>query len=144
MKFLLANRRARLAVEFERLAQTSSMIVLEYEDCFSQLSRYALHVMPIDVLRTKGFIRGLANLMFTMLSSHVRRITYAEAVDTALHIEAGQMERKALGILPRTPSCEVHSQVVLVQVGVLIIKVSSGIYKVVPHPLGPPQEVSQL
>lgn len=33
--------------------------------------------------------------MFTTLSSHVGKITYAKVVDAALHIEVGQIERKA-------------------------------------------------
>ena len=41
--------------------------------------------------------------MFTTLSSHVRRITYAEAVDAALRIEAGQMERKASKDIAKKP-----------------------------------------
>ena len=82
-------------MEFERLTQTSGMTVLEYEDCFSQLSCCALHMVPIDALRKKRFILELANPLFTMLSSHIGRITYAEVVDVALRIAAGQMERKA-------------------------------------------------
>ena len=41
--------------------------------------------------------------MFTTLSSHVGRITYAEAVDAALRIEAGQMERKASKDIAKKP-----------------------------------------
>ena len=52
-------------------------------------------MVSIDALRTKRFIRGLANPMFTILSSHVRRIIYAEAIDAAIRIEASQLEQKA-------------------------------------------------
>ena len=65
------------------------MIVLEYEDRFSQLSCYALHMVPSDALRMERFIRGLAKPMFTTLSSYVGRIIYAEAEDAALRIKAG-------------------------------------------------------
>ena len=51
-------------------------------------------MVPTDALRIERFIQGLVNLMFTMLSSYVRRITYAKAVDATLHIKAGQIERK--------------------------------------------------
>ena len=65
------------------------MTASEYDDHFTRLSHYASHMVPTDTLRTERFIRGLANLMFTTLLSHVGRITYAKAVDVTLHIEAG-------------------------------------------------------
>lgn len=95
IRFLPASRKVSLAVEFEKLSQVQGMTVSEYDDHFSQLSRHVLHMVPTDALRTGGFIRGLANPMFTTLSSHVGRITYTEAMDASLHIKAGQQKRKA-------------------------------------------------
>ena len=60
------------------------MTISEYEDHFSQLSHYVLHMVSTDALRAEIFIKGLANLMFTTLS----RITYAEVVDAVLRIKA--------------------------------------------------------
>ena len=88
MRFLPASSRANLAMEFKRLTQAPGMIVSEYDAHFTQLSRYAPDMVPTNAPRIERFIQGLANLMFTTLSSHIRRITYTKAVETTLHIEA--------------------------------------------------------
>ena len=51
-------------------------------------------MVPTDALRMERFIKGLVNLMFTTLSSHMGRIIYAKAMDVALCIEVGQQERR--------------------------------------------------
>ena len=44
--------------------------------------------------------------MFTILSSHVRRIIYAEAIDAAIRIEASQLEQKAAREATKKPKLQ--------------------------------------
>lgn len=61
-------------------------------------------MVPNDALRAERFIWGLANPMFITLSSYVRRITYVKAIDAALQIEDGIMERRALKEATKKPN----------------------------------------
>ena len=103
-----------------------------------QLSRYAIHMVPTDALRVERFIQGLANLIFTMLSSYVRRITYAEAVNTALWIEAENIERIASKEATKKPNVKGSFFGELSLGGYLIQRASNRIHKVGPYLLSPP------
>ena len=59
-QFLLTSKRADLATEFERLKQTPSMSVIDYDTQFTQLFCYAPQLVAIEVLRIKRFTRELA------------------------------------------------------------------------------------
>ena len=44
--------------------------------------------------------------MFTTLSSHIERITYAKAIDATLHIKASQMDRKGSKDVTKYPKVQ--------------------------------------
>ena len=56
MRFLPFNKREKYAADFERLRQTPGMSVAEYEEQFTNLSRYAYHLMSNDTMKAKRFI----------------------------------------------------------------------------------------
>ena len=70
------------------------MSVAQYDAQFTLLSIYAPHMVTTEALRMTRFICGLANLMFTTLSSQFTKLTYAEAVNTAMRIEDRRMDKK--------------------------------------------------
>ncbi|XP_029151508.1 uncharacterized protein [Arachis hypogaea] len=57
--------------------------LLQNENRFIELSRYAEHLVTPDIMRVKRFVRGLANPYFTALSPMVGSMTYSEIVNDA-------------------------------------------------------------
>ena len=47
------------ARKFKDLKQLSSMTMAKYDVCFTQLSWYALHLIPIEKWELKGLLMGL-------------------------------------------------------------------------------------
>ena len=95
-RFLPASKRADLAVDFERLKQTLGMSCMDYDMEFIRLSHYAIaHLVASAALRVERFVRGLVNPLFTALAPQINKTTYAEAVNVALLIELGKMERRS-------------------------------------------------
>ena len=64
--------------------------MIEYEEYFTTLSRYAPHLVSIENMRVKRFIRGLADPMFSNLFPMIRRMSYAKIVDTTYGLESGK------------------------------------------------------
>uniref|UniRef100_A0A6N2MLC2 Retrotransposon gag domain-containing protein n=1 Tax=Salix viminalis TaxID=40686 RepID=A0A6N2MLC2_SALVM len=81
--------------EFERLSQ-GSMTVDEYDMKFTQLSRYAKHVLPTEEWRVKRFIKGLKSSIYIEMVSQVFS-SYSSAVDYARLIEAQELEDMVAG-----------------------------------------------
>uniref|UniRef100_A0A6N2MJX2 Retrotransposon gag domain-containing protein n=1 Tax=Salix viminalis TaxID=40686 RepID=A0A6N2MJX2_SALVM len=69
-RFLPQSVRDARLYEFERLSQ-GSMTVDEYDMKFTQLSRYAKHVLPTEEWRVKRFIKGLKSSMYIKMVSQV-------------------------------------------------------------------------
>ncbi|XP_072072234.1 uncharacterized protein [Arachis hypogaea] len=93
-RFLLTSIKEKNAADFEKLRQTPGMSVMQYENSFTELSRYVEHLVTPDIMRVKRFVRGLENPYFTALSPMVGSMTYSEIVNAAYGIEAGLEERR--------------------------------------------------
>ena len=78
--------------EFERLWQTVGMSVAEYDAHFTRLSRYTPHLVAIETIKVRKFVRGLLDPMFTTFSPEVRRMSYAEIVNVTYGIESRREE----------------------------------------------------
>ncbi|XP_034914505.1 uncharacterized protein [Populus alba] len=89
-RFLPQSVRDAQLYEFERLSQ-GSMTVDEYDLKFTQLSRYAEHLLPTEECRVKRFIRGLKSSMYMVMVSQVFP-SYTSVVDKARLIEARELE----------------------------------------------------
>ena len=89
-RFLPQSVRDARLYEFERLSQ-GSMTVDEYDMKFTQLSRYAKHVLPTEEWRVKRFIKGLKSSIYIMTVSQVFS-SYSSAVDCARMIEAQELK----------------------------------------------------
>ena len=94
---------------------------------FTWLSRYAFHLVATKALRVERFIRGLVNPLFTTLAPQIHKITYAKAVNAALLIESGKMERKASKEATKKPKTRVSFLVGQVREEVMALKVSNGL-----------------
>ena len=95
MRFLPVNKREKYAADFERLRQTHGMSIAEYEEQFTNLSRYANHLVSAKTIRARRFVRGLTDPLFTNLLPMVGRMSYVEIVDTTYSLEIGREERRA-------------------------------------------------
>lgn len=91
-RFLLINKWEDLVAEFKRLWQTVGMSVAEYDAHFTRLSRYTPHLVAIDTINVRKFVRGLLDPMFTTFSLEVRRMSYAEIVNATYGIESRREE----------------------------------------------------
>ncbi|MQM06076.1 hypothetical protein Taro_038897 [Colocasia esculenta] len=89
-KFVPEHVQDRMEQEFLYLAQ-GSMTVLEYEARFSELSKYAPHIMTDERRKTKKFVMGLKPSLRTRLVAFDHR-TLDEALSTACRQE-GEMEQ---------------------------------------------------
>ena len=94
-RFLPANRRANLTINFEMLRQILGMSVIEYDMEFTRLSYYAPQLVAIETLRAERFIRGLVDPLFTTLVPQIGKVTFAEVMNATLLIEFSKMERRA-------------------------------------------------
>ena len=65
-------------------------------DLFTQLSRYAEHLLPTKEWRVKRFIKGLKSFMYKVMVSQVFP-SYSSAVDSARLIEAQEIEDMTAG-----------------------------------------------
>jgi len=68
----------------------------KYDLKFTQLSRYAKHLLPIKKWRVKRFIRGLKSSMYIMMVSQVFSF-YSSAIVSTRLIEAQELEDMAVG-----------------------------------------------
>ncbi|MQL93290.1 hypothetical protein Taro_025934 [Colocasia esculenta] len=89
-KFIPEHVQDRMEQEFLSLAQ-GSMTVLEYEARFSELSKYAPHIMADERRKIKKFVMGLKSSLRTRLVAFEHR-TLDEALSTACRQE-GEMEK---------------------------------------------------
>ena len=94
-RFLPQSVRDAQLYEFERLSQ-GSMTVDEYDLKFTQLSRYAEHLLPTKEWRVKRFIKGLKSSMYKVMVSQMFP-SYSSAVDSARLIEAQEIEDMTVG-----------------------------------------------
>ncbi|MQL71641.1 hypothetical protein Taro_003967, partial [Colocasia esculenta] len=89
-KFVPEHIQERMEQEFLSLAQ-GSMTVLEYEARFSELSKYASHIVVDERRKTKKFMMGLKPSLRTRLVALDQR-TLDEALSAACRQE-GEMEQ---------------------------------------------------
>ncbi|MQM18962.1 hypothetical protein Taro_051963 [Colocasia esculenta] len=89
-KFVPEHIQDRMEQEFLSLAQ-GSMTVLEYEARFSELSKYAPHIVADERRKTKKFVMGLKPSLRTRLVAF-DHCTLDEALSTACRQE-GEMEQ---------------------------------------------------
>ncbi|MQL82700.1 hypothetical protein Taro_015170 [Colocasia esculenta] len=89
-KFVPEHIHDRMEQEFLSLAQ-GSMTVLEYEARFSELSKYAPHIVAYERKKTKKFVMGLKPSLRTRLVAFDHR-TLEEALSVAYRQE-GEMEQ---------------------------------------------------
>ncbi|MQM18501.1 hypothetical protein Taro_051495 [Colocasia esculenta] len=89
-KFVPEHIQDRMEQEFLSLAQ-GSMTVLEYETRFSELSKYAAHIVADERRKTKKFVMGLKPSLRTRLVAFDHR-TLDEALSAACRQE-GEMEQ---------------------------------------------------
>lgn len=92
--FLLESVREAKVYEFERLVQTPSIIVAEYDIKFTQLAQYAKHLNLTEEVKTKQFVKGLVHPLFSSMAP--RKFTsYTGVVDCARMLEAREMAKRA-------------------------------------------------
>ncbi|MQL90423.1 hypothetical protein Taro_023007 [Colocasia esculenta] len=89
-KFVPEHVQDRMEQEFLSLTQ-GSMTVLEYEAKFSELSKYAPHIVTDECRKTKKFVMGLKPSLRTRLVAFDHR-TLDEALSAACRQE-GEMEQ---------------------------------------------------
>ncbi|MQL86671.1 hypothetical protein Taro_019203 [Colocasia esculenta] len=89
-KFVPEHIQDRIEQEFLSLTQ-GSMTVLEYEARFSELSKYAPHIVTDERRKTKKFVMGLKPSLRTRLVAFDHR-TLDEALSAACR-EEGEMEQ---------------------------------------------------
>ncbi|MQL99076.1 hypothetical protein Taro_031793 [Colocasia esculenta] len=89
-KFVLEHVQDRMEQEFLSLAQ-GSMTMLEYEAIFSELSKYAPHIVADERRKTKKFVMGLKPSLRTRLMAFDHR-TLDEALSATCRQE-GEMEQ---------------------------------------------------
>ncbi|MQL78603.1 hypothetical protein Taro_011050 [Colocasia esculenta] len=89
-KFVPEHVQDRMEQEFLSLAQ-GSMTMLEYEARFSELSKYAPHIVADERRKTKKFVMGLKPSLRTRLVAFDHR-TLDEALSAAFRQE-GEMEQ---------------------------------------------------
>ncbi|MQL84539.1 hypothetical protein Taro_017047 [Colocasia esculenta] len=89
-KFVPEHVQDRMEQEFLSLTQ-GSMTVLEYEARFSELSKYAPHIVADERRKTKKFVMGLKPSLRTRLVAFDHR-TLDEALSAACRQE-GEMEQ---------------------------------------------------
>ncbi|MQM06099.1 hypothetical protein Taro_038919, partial [Colocasia esculenta] len=89
-KFVPEHIQDKMEQEFLSLTQ-GSMTVLEYEARFSELSKYALHIVEDERRKTKKFVMGLKPSLRTRLVAFDHR-TLDEALSAACRQE-GEMEQ---------------------------------------------------
>lgn len=87
-RFLLKSIYQARAREFETLKQGLNMIVVKYDIRFTQLSRYAPHIILTKELKIEQFIEGLVFPLYNTVATQVEHFTtYAQDVDCARKIE---------------------------------------------------------
>lgn len=84
-KYIPSSYRDRKETEFLRLRQ-GNMTVVEYDRKFSQLSRYASHLVDTDAKKAQRFENGLRPEISCILAGF-GSLTYAETLDRAQKIE---------------------------------------------------------
>ncbi|XP_020252369.1 uncharacterized protein LOC109829752 [Asparagus officinalis] len=89
-KYIPESVRDQWAIEFQGLQQ-NNMTVQEYEAKFTQLSRFAPHLIAEESDKAKKFQRGLrGNIRGKLVALRIRN--YAELVETAFEIEKDLLE----------------------------------------------------
>lgn len=84
-KYIPSSYRDQKESEFLRLRQ-GGMTVVEYDRKFSQLSRYADHLVDTDTKKAQRFEKGLRPEISCILAG-LGQLTYAEVLDCAQKIE---------------------------------------------------------
>ena len=84
-KYFLESVRDEKEVEFMELIQ-GNKTVLQYEAKFTELSRFAPHIVADDVRKAKKFQRGLRPSIRTRMAT-LRLKSYFEVVETAKVVE---------------------------------------------------------
>ena len=92
-RFLPESVRRARAKQFEELEQTPSMTVAEYDIQFTQLSRYAPHLVPTERMRIERFIDGLVRPLFRAVAPQMKSFpSYSAAVECAKMLEMKEMD----------------------------------------------------
>ncbi|XP_028125340.1 uncharacterized protein LOC114322266 [Camellia sinensis] len=84
-KYFLQCARDRKASKFEGLKQ-GSMIVVEYEAKFTELARFALHMVDIDYKKVRKFEGSLRNDIQERVNV-LKLLTYVDVLDHNLMLE---------------------------------------------------------
>lgn len=85
-KYIPSSYRDQKEAEFLCLRQ-GSMTVIEYDRKFSQLSRYASHLVDTDAKKTQRFEKRLRSEISCSILAGLGSLTYAEVLDRAQKIE---------------------------------------------------------
>ncbi|EOY03180.1 Uncharacterized protein TCM_017765 [Theobroma cacao] len=93
-RFLPLSVRNARARELEKLVQTSSMIVSEYDIKFTQLARYAVYLVSTEEMKIQKFMDGLVVPFLRVVASRDFD-TYSATVDFAQQIEMTTNESRA-------------------------------------------------
>ena len=95
IRFLPIHKREKFAAKFERMKQKPRIFVIEYEEQFTRLSRYAPHLVSTETMKVRRFVWGLANPLFSNLFPMVRRMSYPKIMDATYGLESRKEEWKA-------------------------------------------------
>ncbi|XP_059634938.1 uncharacterized protein LOC132277177 [Cornus florida] len=100
-KYFPLSVREKKATEFMQLEQNNEMSVSEYERKFTELSRFAPHIVVHELHKVRKFERGLISHVKKFVVGH-RYDTYAKVVECAMAVEENniiafqkQKERRA-------------------------------------------------
>ncbi|XP_059639132.1 uncharacterized protein LOC132281450 [Cornus florida] len=100
-KYFPLSVREKKATEFMQLEQNNEMSVSEYKRKFTELSRFAPHIVANELHKVRKFERGLISHVKKFVVGH-RCDTYAKMVECAMAVEENniiafqkQKERKA-------------------------------------------------
>lgn len=96
-QFIPQSVRLAKAQEFEALKQ-GSMIVEQYDTQFSQLARFASHILPDERERIKRFIMGLHPSLCQLMGTQMEMYpSYDAMMDTARFMEMVEIEKMIRG-----------------------------------------------
>ena len=91
--FILKSVERVKAREFEDLKQLISLSMAKYDIKFTQLSRYAPHLVPTKKMKIKRFIDGLVRPLFRVVAPQMKSFpSYAAIMDCAKMLEIKEME----------------------------------------------------
>ncbi|XP_059629639.1 uncharacterized protein LOC132272523 [Cornus florida] len=85
-KYFPQSVKEKKAAEFTQLEQNNEMSVSEYERKFTELSRFAPHIVANELHKVRKFERGLVSYVKKFVVGH-RFDTYARVVECAMAVE---------------------------------------------------------